>query len=146
MHLSADDLEPLVAQGDIGSNELPGDIKTYPLAESATSGISGSISFAERIKGFALTAIALNGTSDGGVYPAPIHANSAAIGGGSIYTFNSVIGFTGMCTTDTRADAASNSFTSAEVLIVDGYVNVHLSVEALGTLVAQGDIGANFTE
>jgi hypothetical protein len=35
-------------------------------------------------------------------------------------------------------------FGYADVLTVDGYVNVHLSADELGTIVAQGDIGSNF--
>ena len=143
VHLSADELGTIVAQGDIGSNELTGESKTYNLAERAVDGISGTITFEERINGFALATISLDGTPDGGMHPAHIHANSAAIGGGIIFTFNAVNGSTGMSMTDTRDDGAENSFTFSEILEVDGYVNVHLSANDLATIVAQGDVGSN---
>ncbi|MGJ3236556.1 CHRD domain-containing protein [Marivirga sp.] len=146
VHLSADDLGTIVAQGDIGVNELTGESITYPLAERAVEGISGSITFEERVNGFALATISLDGTPDGGEHPAHIHENSASEGGGIIYTFNSVNGTTGISMTDTRDDGDGNTFTYSEVLEVNGYVNVHLSADDLGTIVAQGDIGANFTE
>ncbi len=146
VHLSADDLATVVAQGDIGSNELTGESKTYPLNEVAIDGISGEITFEERVNGFALATIKLDGTADGGMHPAHIHANSAAVGGGIVFTFNPVNGTTGMSKTDTRAGMmeGEDGYTYAEILEVDGYVNVHLSAEDLGTLVAQGDIGSNF--
>ncbi|SIS60197.1 CHRD domain-containing protein [Belliella pelovolcani] len=145
VHLSADDLGTIVAQGDIGSNELTGETKTYTLNEADVDGISGEIIFEERRNGFALATISLTGTPDGGVHPAHIHANSAAIGGGILFTFNPVNGTTGMSMTDTRAGMmdGEEGYTYDEILEVDGYVNVHLSAEALATIVAQGDIGSN---
>ncbi|MFN3802642.1 CHRD domain-containing protein [Belliella pelovolcani] len=145
VHLSADDLGTIVAQGDIGSNELTGETKTYTLNEADVDGISGEIIFEERRNGFALATINLTGTPDGGVHPAHIHANSAAIGGGILFTFNPVNGTTGMSMTDTRAGMmdGEEGYTYDEILEVDGYVNVHLSAEALATIVAQGDIGSN---
>ncbi|MDO9554090.1 CHRD domain-containing protein [Rhodonellum sp.] len=146
VHLSADDLETIVAQGDIGSNELTGESKTYPLNESAVAGISGQIIFQERINGFALATITLSGTPDGGMHPAHIHQNSAAVGGGILFTFKPVNGTTGMSVSDTRSGMMDNeaSYTYAQILTVDGYVNVHLSAANLATIVAQGNIGSNF--
>ncbi|GAB2618050.1 CHRD domain-containing protein [Belliella aquatica] len=145
VHLSATELATVVAQGDIGSNELTGTSKTYTLNESAVPGISGEITFQERVNGFALATISLDGTPDDGMHPAHIHANSAAIGGGILFTFNPVNGTTGMSKTDTRAGTmdGEEGYTYDEILEVDGYVNVHLSAEALATIVAQGDIGSN---
>lgn len=145
VHLSASELGTIVAQGDIGSNELTGESKTYALNEAAVEGISGEIIFEERINGFALATIILENTPDGGMHPAHIHANSAVMGGGIIYTFNPVNGSTGMSRTDTRAGMmeGEEGYTYEEVQEVDGYVNVHLSAENLATIVAQGDIGSN---
>lgn len=145
VHLSATELATVVAQGDIGSNELTGTSKTYTLKEAAVPGILGQITFQERVNGFALATISLEGTPDGGMHPAHIHANSAAMGGGILFTFNPINGTTGMSKTDTRAGVmdGENGYTYAEILGVDGYVNVHLSATALATIVAQGDIGSN---
>jgi hypothetical protein len=145
VHLSAADLGTIVAQGDIGQNELTGEEKSYMLDEKDVDGISGSILFQERKNGFALATIALEGTPDGGEHPAHIHENSALEGGGILFTFNPVIGDTGMSITDTRQGEGMDEspFTYEEILDVDGYVNVHLSATDLGTIVAQGDIGIN---
>lgn len=146
VHLSADNLGTIVAQGDIGSNELTGEAKTYPLNESAVAGISGEINFQERINGFALATITLSGTPDGGMHPAHIHQNSTAVGGGILFTFKPVNGATGMSVSDTRLGMMDNeaTYTYAQILTVDGYVNVHLSAANLATIVAQGNIGSNF--
>ncbi len=143
IHLSADELETVVAQGDIGQNELTGETKTYSLEETDVDGISGSILFQERKSGFALATIMLDGTPDGGEHPAHIHENSALETGGILFTFEPVNGSTGMSMTNTNNDGDGNSFTYAEILDVDGYVNVHLSADELETIVAQGDIGIN---
>ncbi|MCS4433820.1 CHRD domain-containing protein [Aquiflexum gelatinilyticum] len=146
VHLSADNLGTIVAQGDIGSNELTGTSITYPLNSVAVPSISGEITFEERMNGFALATITLTGTPSDGMHPAHIHANSAAVGGGILYTFNPVIGATGISVSDTRKGMMDNeaTYTYSQILTVDGYVNVHLSAEDLGTIVGQGNIGANF--
>lgn len=145
VHLSPEDLPTIVAQGDIGSNVLTGNRKTYPLNESDVQGISGEIVFEERVNGFALATITLAGTPDGGTHPAHIHENSAAMGGDIVFTFTPVDGSTGMSMSDTREGGMDGepSLTFADILAIDGYVNVHLSPEELSTIVAQGDIGSN---
>ncbi|WP_205521195.1 CHRD domain-containing protein [Psychroflexus aurantiacus] len=143
VHLSSDDLGTIVAQGDIGQNELTGVSKSYDLEERAVPGISGSVLFEERVNGEALATINLAGTPDGGMHPAHIHANSAVEGGGIVYTFNPVNGFTGMSQSNVAALDDGTAFGYADVLTVDGYVNVHLSANDIGTIVAQGDIGQN---
>jgi len=146
VHLSADELGTIVAQGDIGSNELTGESRTYALNESAVAGIAGQITFQERINGFALATITLEGTPDGGMHPAHIHQNNVAVGGGILFTFKPINGTTGMSVSDTRSGMMDNeaSYTYAQIMTVDGHVNGHLSATDLATLVAQGNIGSNF--
>ncbi|MBZ9787694.1 CHRD domain-containing protein [Psychroflexus sp. CAK57W] len=143
VHLSSEALGTVVAQGDIGQNELTGESKSYDLDERAVEGISGSVLFEERMSGEALATLSLNGTPDGGMHPAHIHMNTAVEGGGIIYSFNPVNGTSGMSETHLGALDDGTAFGYADVLEVDGYVNVHLSSDALGTVVAQGDIGQN---
>ena len=143
VHLSADNLPTIVAQGDIGQNELTGESTTYNLDEKDVPGISGTVTFEERMSGEALATIMLDGTPDGGIHPAHIHENSAAEGGGILYTFTPVDGTTGMSISHVAELDDGSSFGYADVLNVDGYVNVHLSADDLATIVAQGDIGAN---
>lgn len=144
VHLSADDLATVVAQGDIGVNELTGESKTYELGEKDVDGIGGSVIFEERMSGEALATIMLEGTPDGGVHPAHIHMGTAAEGPGDIaFTFNTVDGTTGMSMTHVAALDDDTEFGYEDVLNYDGYVNVHLSADQLGVIVAQGDIGQN---
>lgn len=106
-------------------------------------GISGHIMFEERMNGEALATIMLVNTPAGGMYPAHIHINNAATGGGIIFTFNSVDGTTGMSKTNVSMLDDGTSFMYDDVLMVNGYVNVHLSATDLATIVAQGNIGIN---
>jgi hypothetical protein len=143
VHLSPDQLDVIVAQGDIGANELTGESVTYPLATAQVDGISGEITFAERLGGHSLATIQLTGTPAGGSHPAHIHANSAAEGGGILVTFTPVNGDTGRSVTTVRELDDDGALTYAQILEMDGHVNVHLSESDLATIVAQGDIGAN---
>ena len=143
IHLSADELGTIVAQGDIGQNELTGEMKSYDLETRDVPGISGTVMFEERVNGEAEATIMLDGTPAGGMHPAHIHMNTAAEGGDIIYTFNSVNGDTGMSRSNVATLDDDTSFGYSDVLDVDGYVNVHLSAEELGVIVAQGNIGMN---
>ena len=143
VHLSADDLGTIVAQGDIGQNALTGETKEYTLNEMAVPGISGTATFAERENGEALATLALTGTPDGGEHPAHIHMNTAEEGGDIVFTFVSVDGTTGMSMTNVAMLDDETAFGYSDVLEYDGYINVHLSADDLATLVAQGNIGAN---
>jgi len=142
IHLSSMDLATVVAQGDIGQNDLTGMSKTYPLGEKDAPGISGDVVFSERVNGEALAVITLVNTPVDGRHPAHIHANSAIEGGGIIISLDTVDGTSGMSKTNIST-LNGQAFGYAEVLAYDGYVNVHLSATALGTIVAQGDIGQN---
>ena len=143
VHLSADELETVIAQGDIGSNELTGKEKSYDLDERAVDGISGTVTFKERKNGFVLAEIDLDGTPDNGSHPAHIHANSAAEGGDILVTFTPVDGSTGKSVTSIRTLDDGTAMNYQLLKLYDGYVNVHMSANDLGTIVAQGNIGIN---
>ena len=143
VHLSAEELETLVAQGDIGENDLTGEMKVFELGEKDVEGIMGTATFEERVNGEALATLMLENTPDGVMHPAHIHMNTAAEGGDIAFTFNSVNGTTGMSKTNVAALDGGEMFGYTDVLDYDGYINVHLSAEELGTIVAQGDIGQN---
>ncbi len=143
VHLSEDDLATIVAQGDVGGNELTGESTSYDLNERAVPGISGTATFEERVNGNTLVSIALENTPADGVHPAHIHFNTAAEGGGIAVSLTSVDGNTGMSMTNVESLDDGNNITYSELLDYDGYINVHLSADDLGTIVAQGDIGQN---
>jgi len=145
VHQSAADLGTLIAQGDIGQNELTGESKVYELLTKDVPGISGTATLEERLNGTTLVTLALDGTTAGGIHPAHIHENDAATGGGIVLTFNPVDGATGISRTQIAAKNDETPITYTELLSFDGYINVHLSAEDLETIIAQGDIGANAT-
>lgn len=119
------------------------DFVKYDLEERSDSGVSGEAKFNEQEDGSVQLILELDGTSSGNSHPAHIHMNTAVEGGGILYTFNPVDGTSGMSQSNVAALDDDTEFGYADVLTVDGYVNVHLSADDLATIVAQGDIGAN---
>lgn len=143
VHLSASDLGTLIAQGDIGENELTGDTKVYTLGPVSNPAISGTATFAKRVNGETLVTVSLIGTTAGDSHPSHIHASSAAKGGGIVIDLNDIDGTTGKGRTSVTALNDATPITYDQLVDFDGYLNVHLSDTDLGTLIAQGDIGQN---
>ncbi|HEY8513594.1 MAG TPA: CHRD domain-containing protein [Cyclobacteriaceae bacterium] len=143
VHAAPDNLGTLIAQGDIGGNVLTGESKSYPLSPVADPNIDGSILFEERENGETVVTIMLDGTSAGNSHPAHIHNNSAAEGGGIAIDLNAVDGATGMSVTNVTQLNNGTAITYDEMLNFDGYAQVHLSTDNMGTFIAQGDIGGN---
>jgi hypothetical protein len=143
IHLSAAELGTIVAQGDIGQNELTGQKKSYNLMEKDAEGINGTVEFAQRVNQTTLVTIELSGTPAGGIHPAHIHENDVATSGNIIAGLNAVNGDTGISKTQVASLVGGAAVTYAEFLTSNAYVNVHLSDADLGTIVAQGNIGAN---
>ncbi|GJM28966.1 MAG: hypothetical protein DHS20C17_16010 [Cyclobacteriaceae bacterium] len=143
VHLSAGDLGTLIAQGDIGQNELTGTSEEYPINSKSDPAISGTATFSERISGETLVLIELTGTAAEGDHPSHIHANSAAEGGGIAIDLTNVDGSTGTSATNVAMLNDGSAITYAELLDFNGYINVHLAPDNLGVLIGQGDIGQN---
>jgi len=143
VHGSETDLATLVAQGDIGQNELTGNTEVYTLAEVSASGVSGTATFAERANGETLVTLDLDGTTAGVNSPAHIHMNSAAETGGIAIDLTAVNGTTGLSLTNVTQLNAGTPILYSDLVNFDGYINVHASSTNLGTLLAQGDIGGN---
>jgi hypothetical protein len=139
VHLSDNDLGTLVAQGDIGENELTGDKKVYTLTPVADPGVAGTATFEKRKKGTTLITVALTGTQAGATHPSHIHANTIAQGGSIVINLKSVDGTTGMARTSVDTLNNGTAITYDELLNFNGYLNVHTG----STFVVQGDIGAN---
>jgi len=59
IHQSADDLATVVAQGDIGINELTGESKSYSLFEKDVDGVSGTFMLLRRESGATLATVML---------------------------------------------------------------------------------------
>jgi len=152
VHLSADELETIVAQTDIGENELTGESVSYDLNEVDVPGVNGSALFEERENGETLVTLMLDGTEEGNEHPAHIHMGSVEDAPGAIaITFNPVNGATGMsmtnvAMTDGSEEEEAEAVTYEDLLSYDGYINVHLSADDLDTLAAQGNMGANASD
>ncbi len=143
VHLSSDDLGTLIGQGDIGQNALTENSVEYPLNSKSNPNISGTATFSQRNNGSTLITVQLEGTSEGGDHPTHIHANDAATGGGILISLSNVNGATGTGATSVSMLNDGTAITYDELIVFNGYINVHLSDMDLGTLIAQGDIGAN---
>ncbi|QCK15825.1 hypothetical protein DCC35_14260 [Mangrovivirga cuniculi] len=142
IHESADNLQNIVAQGDIGSNALTGTFVEYTMAERNNTGVSGVAQFYERAGGHSLLMVDLTGTIEGTAHPSHIHFNSAEEGGGIAIPLTSVDGTTGMALTTIREDENGAVTFDSLTTSYDGYLNVHLSGEDL-TVVSQSNIGGN---
>ncbi|AFU68595.1 hypothetical protein P700755_001745 [Psychroflexus torquis ATCC 700755] len=143
VHLSATELSTIVAQGDIGQNELTGETISYDLNERDVPGINGTVVFAKRVNQTTLVSINLTGTPAGGRHPAHIHENDIATTGNIIVGLNPVIGDSGISKTQVEALVGGAAVTYTELLTINAYINVHLSNADLDTIVAQGNIGSN---
>ncbi|CAL66069.1 CHRD domain-containing protein [Christiangramia forsetii] len=144
IHNSAEDLDTLLAQGDIGENELTGESVSYELATKDVEGISGTATFLERANGEALVVLDLEGTEEGNTHPAHIHMGAVADAPGDIaVTLTSVEGASGMSMSNISETDAEESISYEDLIAYDGYINVHQSAEDLETLIAQGNIGSN---
>jgi len=143
VHESAENLGTLIAQGDIGQNELNGTSKEYALSPKSDPSISGTATFSKRVNGTTLVTLALNGTKEGDAFPAHIHNNSAAESGAIIIDLDTIRGPAGISYTQVEALNTGEAITYDELLEFNGYINAHLSAANLGVLVAQGDIGIN---
>jgi hypothetical protein len=143
VHLSTTELATLVAQGDVGNNELTSTSKTYNLTAVSNPAISGTAKFTKRVSGKTLVSLALTGTTAGVSSIAHIHLNTVAQTGGVIVDLTSVTGASGKSETSIKELNTGVAITYDEFLNFNGYINVHESASALSTLIAQGNIGAN---
>ncbi|PQV47357.1 hypothetical protein CLV33_107141 [Jejuia pallidilutea] len=120
-----------------------GATQTIQLNSVADPNISGTAKFIENEDGSTTVELQLTGTPSGGMHPAHIHFNTAAEGGGIAVTLGTVNGDTGFSTATFSELDNDTNVTFEDMLVFDGYINVHLSDSELTTIVAQGDIGQN---
>jgi uncharacterized surface protein with fasciclin (FAS1) repeats len=118
---------------------------TYDLEAQANDGaipdgVSGTVTFWDLGNGQTAVTLELDDGATGAsvAHPAHIHLNSASEGGGIEIYLTPIDGSGGG---GTSARIVERPFD--ELASFDGHVNVHQSVANLGTVVAQGNIGAN---
>ncbi|MGY0392730.1 hypothetical protein ACW5R3_09275 [Bizionia sp. KMM 8389] len=133
----------LLADGDIGQNELTGVSKTYALQTLDVPDISGVAKFSERKNGETLARIEITNAVFGTLHPAELLTNTSLEGGISVLSFNAVDGDSGYSRTNIVSLDDGTPFLYEDILAFNGYVNVLLSPTDLQTVIAQGDIGLN---
>jgi uncharacterized surface protein with fasciclin (FAS1) repeats len=108
----------------------------YPVNAVGESGVSGSVLVADYGFDTAIVTISLRGTTPDGSHPAHFHLGNCNSNGEIVVPLENVNGATGLSVT---------SMTAPYDAIVEGdhYLNVHLSGEALNTIVACGEAGLN---
>lgn len=143
VHESATMISTLIAQGDIGKNQLTTTSFTYPLASVSNPAISGSAKFTKRVSGETLVSIVLTGTTAGEIHPAHIHNNSVAQTGSIAIDLTNVNGATGKSETSVRTLNNGSAISYDQLIAFNGYINVHQSTTNLATIIAQGNIGSN---
>lgn len=144
VHQDSNNLAILVGQADIGENELTGLSVVYPLNQVASSGISGNVTFFERLSGETLVAINVSGGTPGTNHAAHIHEGSVATSPGAIaISLNNVSGASGISLTNVSQLADMSPITYTQLLTYNGYLNVHNPAD-ISIIDAQGDIGLNF--
>ncbi|PEN09278.1 hypothetical protein CRI93_00685 [Longimonas halophila] len=158
IHESVANLGTVVSQGNIGANasgtvqeglefiESPRSTD-YDLAANANdgdvapNGVPATATFLELTSDLTLVTLDMNidGATGASVsHPAHIHNGNAAEGGGIEYYLGPIDG--------SDADSRSSKIVSEPYDTLtgfDGYINIHESVANLGTVVSQGNIGAN---
>jgi hypothetical protein len=135
----------ILAQGDIGGNEITKINKTYPLVTMGNFGVSGNALFEKRVNGNTLLTISLTGTIAGDSYPATINLGSiATVGGGPVVkTLQPVNGTTGKSFTNLTTLNSELAITYDNWLVYDGYMNVYESKVVAGVVICHGNIGSN---
>ncbi|MDN3667781.1 CHRD domain-containing protein [Echinicola jeungdonensis] len=128
---------------DNGNGDPQVQERTYTLDPVSDPAIYGTVKFERQNDGSTMVTIDLVGTTSGNSHPSHIHSNSASEGGPIEIDLTDVDGATGMSQTLVTEENDGTPITFDELLIYDGYVNVHLSGSNLSTLVAQGNIGSN---
>jgi hypothetical protein len=142
VHLSATNLATLIAQGDIGENELTAASTTYALDGVNASGINGTVTFAKRVSGSSLVTVDLDGASPTGNYPIYIYDNSVAATGPIAINLNNYTGSTGTSATSVRKLNNNTAISYDQLTNFNGHINVGTSATN-PEYVAQGNIGSN---
>jgi hypothetical protein len=142
VHLSAANLATLIAQGDIGENELTATSKTYTLSSVNESGITGTITFTKRVNDSTLVKVDLDGASAAGEYPVYIYANDVITTGPIAIDLNPVSGSTGISYTNVTRLNNGTAITYQQLTEYDGHIGVNTSPLDPAFL-AQVNIGSN---
>ncbi len=105
----------------------------YPVGAASESGITGLVIVKGDTRNSTVTVL-LQGTPAGGKHPMHFHAGNCESGGDIVIPLNDLDGTTGTSRTVVNVPYGA-------IVGGDHYLNVHLSAEDLGTIVACGEVG-----
>ena len=108
----------------------------YQVLPVDESGVRGSVLVSDYGLGGSVVVILLSGTPVDGVHPAHFHQGDCGSGGEIVVPLENVNGRSGLSVTTT--DAPYDDIVSGNY-----YLNIHLSPDDMGTIVACGEVGAN---
>ncbi|MEQ8241377.1 MAG: hypothetical protein RIA69_19335 [Cyclobacteriaceae bacterium] len=116
---------------------------TFVIDPVGSSDVRGTATFIQMADRSTKIIIQVTGTTAGNSHPVHIHDNTAIEGGDIAITLNPIDGETGISETLVIAKDDTTYIPYSELIIFDGYLNVHQSVDDLGTIIGQVDIGIN---
>lgn len=142
VHKSASETAILIAQGDIGSNEITSTFTSYTLASVNNSGISGAARISKRANGTAVVMVDLDGASVLSTYPVYIYDSNITTTGPIAINLNPVNGATGISMTNVTQLNSGSAIMYDQLVDFNGNVGVVASASD-PTRVAEGNIGSN---
>jgi uncharacterized surface protein with fasciclin (FAS1) repeats len=112
-------------------------VQRYPVSAANDSGITGLVIVKGDTRNSTVTVL-LQGTPAGGKHPMHFHAGNCDSNGDVVVPLNDLDGTTGTSRTVVNVPYG-------KIVSEDHYLNVHLSAEDMGTIVACGEVGLNAT-
>ena len=145
VHKSDNEIDVILAEGDIGGNVITATKRTYALDTVGVFGVSGTALFQKRLNGNTLLTITVTGAIVGESYPATINLGSIeSVGGGPVVcTLNNVDGTNGKGYTNIRKLDSGVDITYDNWLVYDGYINIYQTTININNIICHGNIGSN---
>ncbi|MFP4229451.1 MAG: hypothetical protein ACLFTE_11585, partial [Salinivenus sp.] len=127
-------------EDDPGPDQISYELEAQSNDGSLSEGVDGTVTFWRAGNDQTLVTLELDGgaTDTELSHPAHIHENTASEGGDIAIYLSPIDGTGGGGTSARLVDRPIE-----ELADFDGYVNIHESVENVGEVIAQGDVGAN---
>lgn len=138
VHPDEDDLDTILAQIDIGDNELTGESLSLDLEEFNSSGIYGTAEFFERKSGEILAVIELEGTDASRDHPVHLYEKVGDEDDLLLLELNPVDGESGISMTNIAELKDETSFNYEDLTELDGLTQVYLSENDMD-VIANGD-------
>lgn len=145
VHLSQAQMDSVIAEGDIGENELTNTTTTYVLEEVDGSGVTGEVIVTRRVNGNSLIMVDLDGLSPAGEYPVYIYDNDVETTGPIAIDLNSVSGAMGRSFTSVSQLNNGTAITYDQLRTFNGHIGVNASATD-STFVASGNVGSNVVQ